>query len=73
MAKLNMKWLTEQEVDQVFYQGNWNTGFGGFDYQAFAEAIQAEVGRKKEEAARNQCTCRYEGSPCPACRRKSKY
>ena len=73
MSKMNMKWLTEQQVDRIYYEGSWNTGDGGFDFQAFAEAVQAEIGRQLEEAARMQCTCAIEGSPCNACRERTGY
>jgi len=74
MSKRNMKWLTEEQVDRIYCEGNFVTdAYDGFDIQAFAEAVQAEVGRQMEEAARMRCTCAIEGSPCNACRERTGY
>lgn len=44
-----MAHLTQEEVDNIYYQGTWVTeAMDGFDYQAFAVAVQNAAERKNK-------------------------
>lgn len=73
-----MAHLTEEEVENIYMQGSfwindWGWTGSTFDYQAFAVAVQNAEQAKRMKEISEQCTCRYEGSPCPNCRKKANY
>jgi len=76
----NQAELTRDEIEDIYYNGNYwvDNGYGAdFDFVAFGERVALRQREKTEEAdekaARERCTCAIEGSPCPACRKRTGY
>ena len=76
----NLAELTRDEIEDIYYNGNYwvDNGYGAdFDFVAFGKRVALRQREKAveqaNEAARNQCTCAYEGSPCPTCRKRTGY